>query len=58
MIAHRIAVRAHEAIKGSRFVGFDNGGHGLLPVADEVRRNVKEFLEQSLGEPEKGHREP
>jgi pimeloyl-ACP methyl ester carboxylesterase len=46
MVSYRQAEHAHEAIRGSRLVSFDTGGHGLLPQMDAVRQDVKRFLEQ------------
>ncbi|HUB32612.1 MAG TPA: alpha/beta hydrolase [Bryobacteraceae bacterium] len=43
LVSYRHAIHAHEAIPGSRLVLFETGGHGLLPRAEEVRRDVREF---------------
>jgi pimeloyl-ACP methyl ester carboxylesterase len=45
LVSYHHAEHAHEAIKGSRLIAFDTGGHGLLPQMDAVRRDVGEFLE-------------
>ena len=44
LVSYRHAEHAHGAIRGSRLVGFESGGHGLLPQMDAVRQNVKAFL--------------
>jgi pimeloyl-ACP methyl ester carboxylesterase len=44
LVNYNHAVAAHEAIKHSRLITFDSGGHGLLPQMSAVRQNTKEFL--------------
>jgi pimeloyl-ACP methyl ester carboxylesterase len=46
LVSYHHAEHAHEAIKTSRLVSFDTGGHGLLSQMDAVRQAVKEFLER------------
>ena len=46
LVSYQHALHAHEAIKGSRLIAFDTGGHGLLAQTDAVRQDVKEFLDQ------------
>jgi len=46
LVSYHHAEHAHEAIKGSRLVAFDTGGHGLLPQMDAVRKDVKKLLER------------
>ena len=45
LVSYHHAEHAHEVIKGSRFVSFDTGGHGLLTRMDAVRQHVEDFLE-------------
>ncbi|HWQ56880.1 MAG TPA: alpha/beta hydrolase [Bryobacteraceae bacterium] len=45
LVSYHHAEHAHEAIKRSRLISFDTGGHGLLPQMNAVRQAVKEFLE-------------
>jgi pimeloyl-ACP methyl ester carboxylesterase len=44
LVSYEHARHAHEAIKGSRLVAFDTGGHGLIPHTKAVRQDVREFL--------------
>jgi pimeloyl-ACP methyl ester carboxylesterase len=46
LVSYHHAEHAHEAIKGSRLISFDVGGHGLLSQMNAVRQDVKEFLER------------
>jgi len=46
LVSYHHAEHAHEAIRGSRLVSFNMGGHGLLSQMDAVRQNVNEFLER------------
>jgi len=46
LVSYHHAEHAHEAIKGSRLISFDSGGHGLLSQMDAVREDVKEFRER------------
>ncbi len=45
LVSYHHAEHAHKAIKGSRLISFDIGGHGLLPQMNSVRQDVREFLE-------------
>ena len=46
LVSYHHAERAHDAIRGSRLVSFNTGGHGLLSRMDAVRENVNGFLER------------
>jgi len=46
LVSYHHAEHAHEAIRGSRLVSFDTGGHGLLPRTHAVRQHVQDFLAQ------------
>lgn len=46
LVSYHHAERTHEAIKRSRLISFDTGGHGLLSQMNAVRQDVKEFLER------------
>jgi pimeloyl-ACP methyl ester carboxylesterase len=46
LVSYQHAEHAHEAIKLSRLIFFETGGHALLAQMDAARRNVKEFLER------------
>lgn len=46
LVSYHHAEHAHEAIKGSRWISFDTGGHGLLSHMDTVRQEVNAFLKQ------------
>jgi len=46
LVSYHHAEHAHEAIKGSRMVLFDTGGHGLLSRINTVRQHVEEFLQR------------
>jgi pimeloyl-ACP methyl ester carboxylesterase len=44
LVSYNHAVAAHEAIKHSRLICFDSGGHGRQSQMSAVRQNTKEFL--------------
>lgn len=46
LVSYHHAEHAHAAIKRSRLISFDTGGHGLLSQINAVRQDVKEFLER------------
>jgi pimeloyl-ACP methyl ester carboxylesterase len=46
LVSYHHAEHAHNAIKRSRLISFDIGGHGLLSQMNTVRQDVKEFLER------------
>ena len=45
LVSYHHAEHAHGAIKGSRLILFDTGGHGLLSQMNAVRQEAKGFLE-------------
>jgi pimeloyl-ACP methyl ester carboxylesterase len=51
LVSYHHAERAHEAIRESRLVSFNTGGHGLLSQRDAVRQNVNGFLERVKPKP-------
>jgi len=48
LVNYTHALNAHEKIPHSRLVLFDSGGHAMLSQIDQVRDNVKEFLDATL----------
>ncbi len=44
------AMNSHDKIKHSKLILLETGGHGMLSQLDEVRRNIKEFLNVSGNE--------
>jgi pimeloyl-ACP methyl ester carboxylesterase len=44
LVSYHHAEQANEAIKGSRLISFETGGHGLLGQMSAVRQDVREFL--------------
>ncbi|NJD54005.1 MAG: alpha/beta hydrolase [Candidatus Methanoperedens sp.] len=50
LVNYAHAINSHDKIKQSKLILFETGGHAMLSQLDEVRRNIKEFLNMSGNE--------